>query len=138
MSQIVHPMCRESTYTISNVCYHYFDNDAGCTSTARGKARSIDSLGITMRLMKEREAFGLSRDQREYEYYLSMVALTYQRTKLLGVHAAKCIFVMQCVLMENYYSATQTVADRKHQRIEAALRSKDFRKYILACESRHS
>ena len=134
MDQIVHPMCQDATYTISNICYRYFVNEHGITATAKGKPKSLDTLWITIRLLKEREVFGLVHTQHSYEYFLKMVRLTYQRTKYLGVHTAKCVFVMQSMLLEKYYASYQTTAGPKMRRLEEALRNQNFRKYLLACE----
>lgn len=134
MAQIVHPMCQNSTYTVSPVCYRYYSNDAGITATAKGKMKSIDSLWITMRLLEERKKYDLTYTDASYAYFLSMVKLTYQRTKYLGVHIAQCIFVVQRMLLDRYYDGYQIRNDIKKQEIQNALRKKDFRKYVLACE----
>lgn len=134
MAQIVHPMCKDTAYTTAHVCYQYYSNEAGITSTAAGKPKAIDSLWITMKLLEERKKFRLSYDQASYEYFLSMVNLTYQRTKQCDVSVAKCIFVLQKMLMETYYNDYRTTGDKKKKQIEDALRTNSFRKYILACE----
>lgn len=134
MAQIIHPLCQERTYTVSHLCYRYYCNDAGATSLARGKKKSIDSLWITMRLLEERQLFNLPYTQHSYAYFLSMVNLTYQRTKYLGPQVAKCIFAVQRMLLDRYYCDYQITENRKKQQIQDALRKNDFRKYILACE----
>ena len=136
MAQIVHPMCQDATYTISDVCYKYFVNEAGMTSIAQGKPKSLDSLWITKRLLQERKAFQLELTQRTFTYFLSMVNLTYHRTKYLGVEVAQAVFVVQRMLLDKYYSKYQTTTDGKKRKIEKALRTNDFRRYILACESK--
>ncbi|MBR2029270.1 MAG: glycosyltransferase [Oscillospiraceae bacterium] len=132
MAQIVHPMCKDDIYTISDICYKYYSNEAGISAISSRNKKSLDSLWITMRLLDERKLFELPYNQNSYEYFLSMVNLTYQRTKHLGANAAKCIFAVQKVLMENYYKDYNVVLDHKKKRIQEALKSNSFRKYILA------
>lgn len=132
MAQIVHPLCANDIYTVSNICYKYFSNEAGITAISKGNKKSLDSLWITKRLLNERKLFGLSYDQNSYEYFISMVNLTYQRTKYMGVHTAKCIFVVQKMLLEKYYKDYNIVSNNKKKRIQKALKSNSFRKYILA------
>lgn len=137
MAQIVHPLCRDVTYTTDAVCYRCYSNEAGITSRARGKMKSIDSLWITMRLLEERAAFALAYTQEDYAYFLSMVSLTYHRTKRLGKDVTKSIFTVQRALLRRYYHGYSVTDGGKKQRIQQALRSNAFKKYILACESKN-
>lgn len=134
MTQIVHPICGNSLDAVSTVCYRYYSNDTGITATAKGKIKSVDSLWITMRLLEERKKYGLTYTDASYAHFLSMVKLTYQRTKYLGVQIAQCIFVVQRTLLDRYYNGYQISNDYRKQKIQDALRENDFRKYILACE----
>ena len=133
MAQIVHPLCQDAIYTVSNVSYKYYSNEAGITATARTKPKALDSLWITMRLLEDRKKYSLSSTQASYAYFLSMVSLTYHRTKHLGVQTARSIFVVQRMLMDQYYCGYQIEDDRKKLRIQEALRENNFRKYVLAC-----
>lgn len=136
MAQIVHPLCRESTYTVSHISYRYFSNQSGITATAKRNAKSIDSLWVSMRLLEERKQFGLSDTQASYDYFLSMVKLTYKRTKYLGAKTAQGIFAVQKMLLDRYYSDYQIENDREKRKIQVALQTNNFRKYVLACEKR--
>ena len=61
----------------------------------------------------------------------SMLSMAVQnRAKLV----AQCIFVVQRMLLDRYYDGYQIRNDIKKQEIQNALRKKDFRKYVLACE----
>ena len=134
MAQIVHPMCVQSTYTSSYVCYKYYVNENGITSSAKNNIKSIDSLWITMQLLEDMKKFNLSYTQSSYEHFLSMVNLTYHRTKCLSVEVAQYIFVIQKMLMDCYYDGFKTQSGRRYQLIENALCESDFKKYVLACE----
>lgn len=136
MAQIVHPMCRNATYMISPICYRYFSNEEGNTSLAKGRLKSVDSLWITMKLLRERAEFSLEYTQADYEYFLSMVKLTYRRTKYLNPRIAQSIFVVQRKLMRCYYAGYTVEGDIKKQRIQEALKSNQFKKYIIACEGK--
>lgn len=133
MAQIVHPMCRDEAYTVSQICYRYYSNESGITATSLGNAKSLDSLWITIRLLNQRSCFGLVPTQDSYHHFLSMVRLTYRRTMFLGPDVAQSVFVVQRMLIDRYYPGYQT-EDRTLQRIQKALRSNHFRAYVLACE----
>lgn len=134
MAQIVHPLCETSTYTTSQICYRYYLNEKGITTIAKGNPKSIDSLWITGRLLEDRQKFGLSLTTASYGYFLSMVKLTYHRTKHLGVQVAQSIFSVQKILLEQYYVDYQIEDDRQKRKIQDALRANNFRKYVCACE----
>ena len=136
MAQIVHPLCKDSTYSTSHICYKYYSNETGITVSSKGNMKSIDSLWITMRLLQERQKFQLSSTKASYEYFLSMVNLTYSRTKQLDVRVAQCVFVIQKMLIDTYYDTYKSESSRKKTQIEEALRTNNFRKYVLACESK--
>lgn len=134
MAQIVHPLCRDSAYTSSRICYKYYSNETGISAVSKGNRKSLDSLWLTMRLLNERKLFGLVSTQDSYEYFLSMVKQTYHRTNKLGVDVACCVFVVQRMLMDLYYDSYEVPTKHKYQRIQNALRTNNFRKYVLACE----
>lgn len=136
MAQIVHPLCRDAACTLSQICYKYYSNEAGSTARSKGNRKSLDSLWITMRLLNERKLFGLDYTQDSYEYFLSMVNLTYHRTKDLGAVVARSIFTVQRMLLDLHYENYEVLSNPKKRRIQKALRANDFRKYILACESK--
>lgn len=134
MAQIVYPLCCDTTYTVSQVCYRYFTNERGISAQTMGSPKSLDSLWLTMRLLQERALFGLEPDQDAFEHFLSMVNLTYQRTKYLGAEAAQCVFVVQKMLLERYYQNHQTVSDGKNRKLHRSLQENRFRRYVLVCE----
>ena len=134
MAQIVHPLCRDAAYTSSWICYKYYSNETGISAASKGNRKSLDSLWLTMRLLKERKLFGLGSTQDSYEYFLSMVKQTYHRTKNLGVDVARCVFVVQRMMMDLYYDSYEVPSKHKYQRIQKALRTDNFRKYVLACK----
>ena len=121
----------------SCVCYKYYSNESGISATSKGNPKALDSLWITIRLLRERELFGLVPTQDSYAYFLAMVNLTYQRTKYLGAGVAQCVFVAQRMLMEQYYKQNTVISKGKKQRIQDALRQNNFKKYILACERKN-
>jgi glycosyltransferase involved in cell wall biosynthesis len=137
IAQIVYPLCQDAIYTTSHVCYTYYSNDSGMTAIANGNPKSIDSLWLTASLLEERVKYGLSSTQSFYEYYLSMVKLTYQRTKQLGPQVAQCIFTVQRRLMEHNFDGDQIECSPNKRQIQEALRTNNFRKYILACERKN-
>lgn len=134
MAQIVHPMCKDAIYTVSAPCYKYYSNEAGISSVAKGKQKSLDSLWIMMRLLEEKGLYGVEPTQRSYESFLLSVQLTYHRTKYLGTEVARCVFVIQRMLLERYYKDYEVPANHQKAQLQNALLTNNFRNYIVACE----
>ena len=56
---------------------------------SRGNVRSVDAVWVTLSLMRDRKALGLSNDQAHYEYLLDMAVLSQYR--LEGLDEASAI-----------------------------------------------
>ena len=102
MAQIIWPMAN-NVHTISDIVYEYTVNSKCITATSRSSEKAVDSLYITEQLLKDKKLFGLQLAKAEFEYFLSMVRLTYQRNRLCSGEIAKAIFVVQCELYKQFF-----------------------------------
>lgn len=130
-AQIVWPMSKKC-YTIKDNVYQYLINTHGISHTSKGKKKSIDSFYITAKLLEERQKFNLSFTEEDFEYFLRMVKLTYQRTKRLNSNIKYAIFVQQAEIFKKYFYTFG--ASGRYKKIENAIQSNDFRKYVYICE----
>lgn len=128
-AQIMWRICKEC-YTISNCVYERFEHSGSITELARQNVKSLDSFYITKKLLAERKIHGLPYDQPEYEYFLRMVSLTFQRTKNLDEKISRYIFLLQCELMAQYFDGFRTET-KKYKYLEKALRNNDYKTYIF-------
>ena len=94
ISQILLPMARR-IYAIDAPVFAYLLNPLGVSAASQGRPKSLESLYVTRRLLKEREFFGLRYDTDAYTHFLHMVLLTYHRTRLLPKDVPSAVFLCQ-------------------------------------------
>lgn len=120
-------------YVIEEPVYKYFLTEGSITSSPKSP-RNIDSIYVTMQLLKDRKDLGLPFQQENYEYFLRMVNLTYQRTKKFDTKVRYCIFEINKYLRQEYYKDFKTEKRDYLKTIEESLLENNFRKYVKACE----
>lgn len=120
-------------YVIEEPVYKYFLTEGSITSSPKSP-RNIDSIYVTMQLLKDRKDLGLPFQQENYEYFLRMVNLTYQRTKKFDTKVRYCIFEINKYLRQEYYKDFKTEKRDYLKTIEESLLENNFGKYVKACE----
>lgn len=110
--------------------YGYRHNPNGITATAGRSPKSIDSYWITERCLEEFPDFGLTYDQRAYEYLLRQSVMNWSRTKKQPREVREAIFVMTVGLIEHYFKGFHTNEKRMYV-LENALNKRQFRKFEL-------
>ena len=101
---------------------------------SRGNVRSVDAVWVTLRLMRDRKALGLSNDQAHYEYLLDMAVLSQYRLEGLDEEIRKAAFgVFAALVIEE--SAEGFDTRRKDRRpLESALKKRQYAKFRQYCE----
>lgn len=120
-------------YMIADPVYKYFATQGSITSS-HNNPKNLDSLYISMQLLKDRKELGLPFRQENYEYFLRMTDLTYQRTRKFDTKVRYCIFKITQYLQQEYYSGFSTEKTGYLQQTEEALLEDNFQKYVRACE----
>ncbi|MDO4794163.1 MAG: glycosyltransferase family 2 protein [Filifactor alocis] len=120
-------------YIIEEPVYKYFLTEGSITSSLNSP-RNIDSIYVTMQLLKDRKELNLPFKQENYEYFLRMVNLTYQRTKKFDTKVRYCIFEINKYLRQEYYKDFKTEKSDYLKTIEDSLLENNFKKYVKACE----
>ena len=99
---------------------------------SRGNPRSIDTVWVTLRLLRDREALGLPITQADYEYMLDMAALSQRRLEGLDETIRQAAFGVFDALIEEQYAGFTT--EKKEKRaLEAALRKRQYAKFARWC-----
>lgn len=132
ISQILLPMARR-IYAIDAPVFAYLLNPQGVSATSQGRPKSLESLYVTRRLLKEREFFGLRYDQDAYTHFLHMVLLTYHRTRLLSKDVPYAVFLCQRQLQSTYFSGVS--APKSYASLAESLEKGRFRNYLWLCET---
>lgn len=133
-AQIIFPLCENDCYTVKECVCEYLMNPQGISAQAVKKPKSLDSLWLYRRLLRERELFGLTVTQGDYEHFLQMVRLTYSRTRGLSEEVKRSVFAMQIRLKQQYFRDAATSGGRLAQMVEQALVKGQYRRYCLAGE----
>lgn len=115
---------------VKDVIYGYRYNPSGITAIARECKKSIDSYWITEECLREFPDFGLSYDQRAYEYLLRQSVMNERRIIGQPQTIREAVFVMTIELMQEYFNDYKT-QDSTMVRLEKALRNKQFVKFEL-------
>ena len=126
-AQIVWPSVKK-VYTISNYVYEYTFNPNGITVNGQSKPKAIDSLYITIKLLDDKKKFNLKLNNLDYEYFLRMVKLTYNRTGGLNSAVVKSIFVVESELIKKFEGLQCN--NRRLLPLEKALLEKNYKLYI--------
>ena len=132
ISQILLPMARR-IYAIDAPVFAYLLNPQGVSAASQGRPKSLESLYVTRRLLKEREFFGLRYDQDAYTHFLHMVLLTYHRTRLLPKDVPYAVFLCQRQLQSTYFSGVS--APKSYASLAESLEKGRFRNYLWLCET---
>ena len=115
---------------IRDIVYGYRQNPEGISATASKKKRSVESYWITEECLKEFPIFGLTYDQRAYEYLLQQSVMNAKRARHLPWGIRKAEFVLTMELMEKYFAGLKTeISEMKS--IENALKKRQFIKFDM-------
>ena len=107
------------------------ESSAGHAS--RGSARSIDTVWVTLSLMRDRDALGLAENQAHYEYLLDVAALSQHRLEGLDETVRQAAFGVFADLIEQKCAGFAT--RRKDRRpLESALKKRQYAKFRQYCE----
>lgn len=116
--------------SIKNVIYGYRLNSDGITSKAIYSNKSIDSYWITEQCLSEFSEFGLSYDQRAYEYFLNQSLMNEGRTCNQPSKIREAQFVLTADLLDKYFKKFHT-QNSKMMKIERALNRKSYVQFKL-------
>ena len=135
MRQLVYPlviMGGGKAVGVDNDVVFYTQNRNGITKKSQGKAKSLDSLYITMRLFQDRKQIGLPLSEAYYDYLLGMAVQTYRRTQLLSAEVKRAVFTVYAAFIVKNFPDWHT-EDRRLACLEKALRSGDYGSYLAYC-----
>lgn len=120
--------------SINEPVYHYLLNNAGISSTSKGKPKSVDSFYVTRSIIMD--AINLSYvGKLGGNTILQQIRCNYFRTYALGEKVRKSIFVLTVELYKllETYSEFAEQSNQKHSLLITALKTKDFKLYERSC-----
>lgn len=124
MQQIVFPQA-EKMNGIRDVVYLRRINPGSITQTAAGNLKSLDSLWVTLRLMKDREQLGIARDDVYYRYLLRQTKLNHVRLRGMSEEIREAAFIVIAIRLQELFPGG--VAENKEEReIARAVNNLDY------------
>lgn len=128
MSLLIYPMCNKFA-TISEEVYMYRINPSGITATAKRKNKSMDSLWITWRLLKDRELLQLSNNEDLKYFILIQFVYNFKRIHSLNdKQIDEAVFLLSIYLYERYFNVKI-----KNNPIYKFLEKRDYQAFKLYC-----
>lgn len=129
---IVEPMSRRIA-SVSTRVFGYRMRRGSISHSFAGNPKAVDNMYITLQLLRDREALGLSFDQRQYDMMLRQMFMNIWCVMSLPEEVARAVFVVQRELIAVRLAAWHT--DNPWLRnIERLIRQNNFRDYMLWCK----
>jgi glycosyltransferase involved in cell wall biosynthesis len=129
---ILEPFCCRKV-TTDRLTFRYRMNLDSISHKAAYNPKSIDTLYVTLQLLKDRELLGIQFDQYQYELLLLQMRNNFYRVKCLNNEIKQAVFVVQQDLIANKFADWSTT-NSKVKPIEDLLRVGDFFGFELWCK----
>jgi glycosyltransferase involved in cell wall biosynthesis len=129
---ILEPMCNRKV-TSDKLTLRYRMNLNSVSHKAALNPKSIDTLYVTLQLLKDRESLGIQFDQYQYELLLQQMRNNFYRVKCLNTEVKQAVFVVEQDLIANTFADWSTT-NPKVKPIEDLLRAGDYVGFELWCK----
>ena len=129
---ILEPLCNRRV-TSDRLTFRYRMNLNSISHKAALNPKSIDTLYVTLQLLKDRESLGIQFDQYQYELLLQQMRNNFYRVKCLNTEIKQAVFVMEQDLIANKFADWSTT-NPKVKPIEDLLRIGDYVGFELWCK----
>ncbi len=122
----------KNNISIPDFVYAYRVNSSGITQTAKRSSKIIDSVYITMQLLKDQQKLNIPFSLQDYEHFLKQIAANHIRLHSYGdKQIEKTAFAIHCNLIDRYYSEFKTNSTVLAM-MEKALRNRKYLMYRIA------
>lgn len=132
MWMIIEPMCQRKV-TTDRLTLRYRMNPNSISHLAATKVKSLDTLYITLQLLKDREVLGLLFDQGQYENLVQQMRNNMFRCLSLSDQVKKAVFTIQRDLLVKRFADWQS-EEPAHREIERLLRENRYEEFLWYCQ----
>lgn len=129
---ILEPLC-EHKVSSDKLSFRYRMNPNSISHLYSKSLKSIDSLYVTLQLLKDRELLGLEFDQYQYDSLLYQLKLNFYRVNTLSSEIKQAVFFVQQDLIANKFAEWSTI-NPNVKPIEVFLRAGDYAGFELWCK----
>lgn len=129
---VIEPLCKRKV-TIDQLTCRYRMNPSSVSHVAAASVKSLDTLYVTLQLLKDRETLGLVFDLFQYENLVQQMRNNMFRCLALSDEVKRAVFVVQRDLLVNRFANWKAVAPA-HQEIERLLRENRYEAFVWYCQ----
>lgn len=129
---IVAPLCKRMA-TTDFIAFRYRMNPDSISHQASSKIKSLDSLFITLQLLKDRERLGIEFDQDQYDMLLRQMRMNFCRVQSLPEKIKQAVFTVQQDLIVNRFK-DWTTSNQDVKPIENFMEQNDYNGFRLWCK----
>lgn len=130
---LIIPAYAKKTISIQTVVYYYRKNKRSATYISRGKAKVIDTLWITYKLVNDRKSLGLPFDNIFFDCLIHQFAVNTRRIYTIGDKRANLANFLASKELYNEYCSIFKCQRDANKPIETALQNDDYWQFVLAC-----
>lgn len=136
IAAVIYPQCK-TFVTIPDNVYTYRVNYKGASMSSMGKPVAVESILVTIQLLEDNAHRGWTPTQKDYDNFLREDVFNdfFIIKQLNDTDLNHRVFSIKCRLLTQYYGAMQT-ADKNLLRMEHALRTGDYRQYVVEAFNR--
>lgn len=132
MAMALYPQCHNFV-TIPEPVYLYRNNPDSISHRCAGRAKSLDTLYVTLQLLADAAKLNLKADGQQYDHFLNQVKINQNRiVSLENPRIDRDVFEVHCRLYHQLFSNFST-ADLRLSGLEKALRQQDYGRYMVEC-----
>lgn len=129
---MLEPQCKRKVVT-DKLSFKYRMNPNSISHVSKNKKKSLDSIYITLQLLKDRETLGIEFDAYQYDQLLKQMRMNFCRIINLSEQTKYAVFVIQQDLISNKFA--NWISDNPSTKpIELLLRSNDYEGFKLWCK----
>ena len=129
---ILEPLCK-CKITSNKVTLRYRMNPNSISHLATRHPKSLDSLYITLQLLRDRDTLGIEFDQYQYDMLLQQMRNNFYRVVDLDTKTKQAVFVVEQYLITQKFDKWNT-SNPKVKPIEDFLRAGEYRNFELWCK----
>lgn len=121
--------------TISDFVYNYRVNLAGITHSSVGNKKSLDSLYVTIQLLKDLQKLNELPDQQIYKFTLSQMIMNFKRITSLDKGIIVDAFYAMSLAIKDFFPSYDNfdLTDPALKKIETALKNQNYSEFVSVC-----
>lgn len=119
--------------TIREVVYEWRRNTASISFSSKGKPKILDTVYVTLQLLKDRESLGLPHDDDFRRMLLHQFKVNAIRVYSLGDKRADYANFIICRHLYDKYNLGKAALGGYYKEVSKAFANNDYKRFLIAC-----